>query len=416
MEQLAKVATTAIELFESFTDLGIEGIVKQVFAGKLRSVKELAEILKASQQLPKIFEDLQKTLPNVQTYVKKLQDSVPEFIKSIDDVVADSWFEDAQGDNQAAANAKEAVQQIQSLFKNNITTQASSIFDGVSSMVTSFQSILTGAPNIEVRVASYQRWSTGKFVMPCLTTSQISLKLGGFSTKVDYPKFYRCEKSYRVPFPNHHIPFVKVTLGSGGSKRRGTGKRQVEVDEMTEVNSVEPPTVTETVWTYIDEVADADYQAATATPDAYNPDAEEVTVAGGNAQFTTPADLFTKKEEVPQPTASAGDPNVVYLETTDGNGVAITTSTTLTNGSTLEVSSTEVLETVTTDLGGANFTTPAGFQEGTLAVITPTAGVTSTRAIERLAETATQSAKGFGTVLEPSVRLLILAFVPMLFL
>jgi hypothetical protein len=73
---------------------------------------------------------------------------------------------------------------------------------------------LSGGVNgdLEMKVASYQRWTRVSLDMPCLTTGKLTYNLGGYSKSVTYPKFYRCPYANQIPLPNHHVPYIKLYM------------------------------------------------------------------------------------------------------------------------------------------------------------------------------------------------------------
>ena len=56
---------------------------------------------------------------------------------------------------------------------------------------------------------TYNRWSDVAFQVPCTRTGQKCFTLAGDKQCVDYPEVYPCDYSAEVPFPNHHIPYVR---------------------------------------------------------------------------------------------------------------------------------------------------------------------------------------------------------------
>ncbi|KAG4433925.1 hypothetical protein IFR05_010594 [Cadophora sp. M221] len=277
-QDLYKIVNDAIVAFDTLSDLGIDTIVEKVISGKIRSISQVADTLQAAKRLPTIIEQIEKTLPNIKTYIKTLADSAPTLATDIETIVSGSWLGNAQADADSAAAAEEAVKKIQTLFQDGVVSHITSISAGVTSMVSSLELITSGgSPTIQaIRVASYQRRSKGNFSMPCLTTGKITLKLGGFSQQVDYPKFYRY--------------------------------------------------------------------------------------------------LYEKAEEVPVQTTPPS--SLVFFATTDANGATITASTALADGTTLEVTTTQISEAVETK--GVDEATPSGFEEGSLAPSKITPGPTAT--------------------------------------
>lgn len=311
-------------------------------------MKDVTDTLQAAKKLPSIIQDLQQTIPNVQKYIRQLGDLGPEFFNNIEDILAETWLADARGDLAAAEEAELAVQHIQTLFEENVVSHVTSIADGITSIANSLQSILvSGIPTIEARVASYQRWSKGHFAMPCVTTETVILSLGGYSMRTSYPKFYRCEQSYNIPFPNHHIPYVKLTFGDSADL---TPRSDDGIDVLDEPVVVEVPTNTTEEWIYNPESAGNQTAYFTGT----TVDISASITVTQTYTYTTPTNVYTNINDVPTLTANP----VIFFSTSGSNG-ALIASTTLLPGATFEPtvtlvsssSTTKSLSTPTTAMG-----------------------------------------------------------------
>ena len=335
-QELSKLVSEAIDAFDTLSDLGIAGIVEKV--QKIKSIEEVTNILPVVNRLPIIINELQKTLPNIQRNVKKLQDCGPKLAQNINDILAESWLSDVKGDTVAAKAAEVAIQQIQAMFKDGILGNAFSLTARVSSLVTSLHSVfISGPPTIEgPYVASYQRSSDVSFDIPYQTIGKKILTVGSLSLKVDYPKFSRHKETLTIPFPNHHIPYIKITFPSKaafGKRDNGTNMINTNIPLVTPTfSTADLPYVTETTALEIP-------TASLATPTTV------ITLDAPTATFTTPTDLYTDENDVPTPTAY--NPSVVFFTTTDVNGAMVTASTTMSEGMSFEVTATEVRETAT---------------------------------------------------------------------
>jgi hypothetical protein len=336
-QELSKLVSEAIDAFDTLSNLGIAGIVDKV--REIKSIEEVTNILPVAKRLPIIINELQKRLPNIQRNVKKLQDSGPNLARNINDILAESWLSDVKGDTVAAKAAEVAIQQIQAMFKDGILGNVFSLTARVSFLVTSLHSVfISGPPTIEgPHVASYQRWSDVSFDIPDQTIGKKILTVGAFSLKVDYPKFSRHKEAYTIPFPNHHIPYIKVTFPS----KAAFGKRGDNGTNMINTNiPLVSPTFSTADLPYVTEAAALEISTASlATPTTV------ITLDAPTATFTTPTDLYTDENDVPIPTAY--NPSVVFFTTTDVNGAMVTASTTMSEGMSFEVTATEVRETAT---------------------------------------------------------------------
>ncbi|RAL58598.1 hypothetical protein DID88_003958 [Monilinia fructigena] len=204
-------------------------------------------------------------------------------------------------------------------------------------MATSLQSMtVVGVPSLEGRVTSYQRWSTSRFVMPCLKRGKFTLSLpmalGGFSQKFGYPQFFRCDFDFKIPCPNHHIPCIQVTFKTGSRKfvRVPRVNFQGGEDTVSDSNGVQIPDISQPPRGLIsDAPSGADFT--------------EVTVNDISPAFSTPSGLYANSNEV-APTASF--PSAMgFFEITDAAGATVTSQTTLPSDSSFQTTSTDVQET-----------------------------------------------------------------------
>ncbi|KAG7528217.1 hypothetical protein FFLO_06332 [Filobasidium floriforme] len=204
--------TDAVQLFEDVSDLGIDSVIQLIVEGKLNSIGQLAESLKAAQQLPRIIDTLQDNLIKVPELVGQVAQRGPPFVDSLQTLFTRNWIQDYAGDEASAEKISHGLFEAQRLLSGMIP-QATQLWSSVEWLSNSVGAVDDGGRvGVDVRVASYQRWTKGWFDMPCLTTGKVTFSVAGFSQSVKYPKFYRCKQTYMVPFPNHHIPFVRIRL------------------------------------------------------------------------------------------------------------------------------------------------------------------------------------------------------------
>ncbi|XMA13670.1 hypothetical protein WAI453_006461 [Rhynchosporium graminicola] len=386
-KQTYKIISDAIAAFDSLADLGVDAIVLKVISGEIRGIKDIAATLQSVQKLPRLIDDIQGSVPSIQNHIKALQSGSPDFLKNIDSILQSSWLTDAKADVASATAAEAAVQQIQSLFAENVMPFATAISNSITAIIKYFKSMFSFGPlSVDPpSVASYQRWSKGHFAMLCLTTGKITLKLGGYKKEVDYPKFYRCEQDYRIPFPNHHILFIKITFRS--STKRSTplvlgARQEVIAEPLTELNSVELPTFSTVSWPYISEAAASDVPAASESLAEYDLIATEIEVEAVLTSLSIPADIYIDIANVLALTARPS--GVVFFLSTDTNSSIIKSSTILTVSETFEITATEVMTSASVSIN-LTITDPAGFEEGTLS----TASVLSTNSSTTITSSST---------------------------
>ncbi|KAI8910492.1 hypothetical protein EDD86DRAFT_266249 [Gorgonomyces haynaldii] len=62
-------------------------------------------------------------------------------------------------------------------------------------------------------VVSYNRWTKINFDLACTRMSRQSYDFGVLKGSFDYPEFYRCTYENKIPLPNHHVPYLGISLG-----------------------------------------------------------------------------------------------------------------------------------------------------------------------------------------------------------
>lgn len=212
-KDLSDLISSTVSFFENLNDLQIETIVVNFITSGGKSLDELAKSLKVAQRLPNILNSLEAKLPNLQKTIASIVVKGPQFVDSLQGIFTRNWLSDYQGDAATASKIGDQVFAVQKLFEQLIP-QATELYSSVTFLANSLGSVeKTGQiGKVDVAVASYQRWTKGSFAMPCLTTGKITFSILSFKTVVDYPKFYRCVQEYNIPFPNQHIPYVRLTL------------------------------------------------------------------------------------------------------------------------------------------------------------------------------------------------------------
>ena len=190
-QQATKTITDAVQLFEDVSDLGIDSIIQLIKDGKLNSIAQLAGNLKAAQQLPKVIDTLQDNLAKLPELVAQVAQRGPAFADSLQTLFTRNWISDYAGDEASANRISEGMFNAQKLLAGMIP-QATQLWSSVEWLTNSVGAVAGGGKvGVDVQVASYQRWTTGWFDMPCLTTGKYTFRAAGFSSTVNYPKVSR---------------------------------------------------------------------------------------------------------------------------------------------------------------------------------------------------------------------------------
>ncbi|KAJ9091910.1 hypothetical protein QFC20_007520 [Naganishia adeliensis] len=173
---------SAMDAFSNLQDFSIAGIVTLIVEKKLTKVEDVVGLLQVSKRLPSPLGDIQSVLPTLQGVASGIQAHGAQLGAMLD---------------SPGPPSLRRGKQIQDLL-NGLQGR------GVGGVW-------------EFKVASYRRWFDISLDMPCTTTGRASYTIAGWKTSFDYPKFYSCPYTKEIPFPNHHIPYVKLQLGN--SKR-----------------------------------------------------------------------------------------------------------------------------------------------------------------------------------------------------
>lgn len=203
--EIAHSVDVVIDAFTNLGDLGLGGIAELILTKKLARVEDVGELLQITKKLPSLFKDMQSVIPTLQRTARDLQDRAPQLGSILDS----SW-------QSESTPVKNAITAIQTSVRNNLLEKV----NGITSKVGQMQDILNGLvgrglfPTLDVKVASYRRWSHVSLDLPCSKTSRKTFSLAGFKTTFDYPEFYSCPYAEEVSFPNHHIPYIRLQLGN----------------------------------------------------------------------------------------------------------------------------------------------------------------------------------------------------------
>jgi hypothetical protein len=134
-----------------------------------------------------------------------------EFFGSVD-----SAFSTLSGVPSALSRAQEAAEQLpsqpgcDSVDLSPLRDLQASALRSVAAL-EALASVRLDPAALQAGVASYQRWVDVRADLPCVRMSSRDFELGGLKAKsVQYPEFYRCSYSNKVPLPNEHIPYVRL--------------------------------------------------------------------------------------------------------------------------------------------------------------------------------------------------------------
>ncbi|KAH6669590.1 hypothetical protein B0J14DRAFT_566335 [Halenospora varia] len=352
---LYKIVNDAIAAFDVLSDLSLGAILEKVVTGKIKSIEQVAETLQSAKRLPVIVSQLQNTLPHVQKYAKQLQNTAPDFVSNIEGILEESWLVDARASRVAEQGAEKAVREIQDIFRNKVVAPVTSISKNVEKLTTSLQNMIQpGHVTVHVpAVASYQRWSAGHFAMPRLTTGRTTISLGGFKESIQYPKFYRDEQYYRIPFPNHHIPYIKIVIAKGAIPKRSIGNSTAgNITSAQDFGLVMIPTPTTNyeALPYFTEAPSNGTGVPLMTLEGLATEMTALTLSSAISSFSIPSSLYTNPTQVPEPMTTPS--SVIFVVSTDDNGSVATEKATLADSDAFVPTATETRTSFSTTIPG----------------------------------------------------------------
>ena len=147
----------------------------------------------------------------------KIQDILAQLTKlqQLDDM-----YRTMLGAGDSLSGLQSQVGTIMDNFKSiasNGADLSSCASDNMLGAVAALTELFSGLENLRIRqpvitagIQTYNRWSDVSFDVPCTRTGSRCFSLAGQKQCVDYPEVYGCRYETEVPFPNHHIPYVRV--------------------------------------------------------------------------------------------------------------------------------------------------------------------------------------------------------------
>ncbi|RFU81370.1 hypothetical protein TARUN_819 [Trichoderma arundinaceum] len=193
---------TAIEAAEADPDVNF--LIELIKSGRLTKVDNIWNSFQAVQKLPEIVGHLKKSTTSIQRVVTQYNSYGHNAKAVIGEVLSLQW------DTTAVGSGMTKIQQI-------IKTELEAPLGNLTNTIGQLGSVLDSFPvkdgrfALQTGVASYQRYSTVSMDVPCTRQGRKTFSAAGFKKTYSYPEFYLCPYGpKRIPWPNHHIPFIKV--------------------------------------------------------------------------------------------------------------------------------------------------------------------------------------------------------------
>lgn len=186
-----------MEALDTLGDLGVSGIVQLIVPGKIKKVEDVGQLLQVAKRVPNLFKDIQAVIPTIQSTAQDVPSPAPNLGEFLDSSC-----------ESVSAPVKEAIAKVQACIRKNLLNKVDAIIAKSTQVHDIVNGLISRAVDVtlDVKVASCQRWSDISLDLPCSRMGRKEYSLSGYKTSFDYPEFYSCPYSNRIPFPNHHIP------------------------------------------------------------------------------------------------------------------------------------------------------------------------------------------------------------------
>lgn len=194
------------------TTPSIEGLAQLVISGKIKKLSDIVQTLKIVQDFPRLITDLQGRISTIPQFTIALRQQAQLLTDNIVGVTSGAWIQETDIGNTSDA-VRGNITSIQATFRDEISPAVNDIkrrISGIEGLLSVLPFSSGKLPTSEIKVASYQRWSPVRMNMACSRWATQKYQVPGFEKSFGYPQFYNCLYTNTIPWPNHHIPYVKV--------------------------------------------------------------------------------------------------------------------------------------------------------------------------------------------------------------
>ncbi|PYI20393.1 hypothetical protein BO99DRAFT_411874 [Aspergillus violaceofuscus CBS 115571] len=191
-----------------------EEIITIIREERIQKLADILQVFKFPADFRKLIDDLRNTIPTISQFSTALDTRTKAISGNITDVVSDSWLQQADVSGDAAHDLRQNIATIQEEFR----AQAMPAITDLQTKTKRITAMLSALPfrgkppSMDVKVASYHRWSRIATNMPCSRWARKGYSVQGYRGSFNYPQFYNCLLDTTVPWPNHHIPYLKITF------------------------------------------------------------------------------------------------------------------------------------------------------------------------------------------------------------
>ncbi|KAK0634204.1 hypothetical protein B0T14DRAFT_576728 [Immersiella caudata] len=182
--------------------------------GDLTKIGNILSAFKITTELPALVPKLQGATSTLTEFATKYGAGRGAAAAALlTDVISTSW-ESLQLPTDASTAVRKGLQEIQSVIQSEIQGPFKNVTDAIKDVENALDvfPVKPGRFAMRTGVASYQRWSIIVANLACSRTARAEYELGGFKGSFDYPEFYTCPVVGKLPWPNHHIPYVKIRV------------------------------------------------------------------------------------------------------------------------------------------------------------------------------------------------------------
>ncbi|KAF4461867.1 hypothetical protein FALBO_11326 [Fusarium albosuccineum] len=196
---------------------GEDFIIKLITSGSLTKIDDIIEAIQITKELPKAAAELQAIISPIGELASGYQTFSADALKVIEEVISVSW-EDYRKEFEAdvSGQLQAGLTEIQTLVRTELDEPLRNLMTAIKDLtdVLDLFPIKDGLFELDTGVSSYKRWSAITMDVPCTKAGRANFEISGFKTSFDYPKFYSCQYGpKRIPWPNHHIPYIKFRIG-----------------------------------------------------------------------------------------------------------------------------------------------------------------------------------------------------------
>lgn len=218
IEVIPKIVTlieSTIEIAEAIPDVSY--FIELIISGKLSKIEDILESIKITNELPALVKKLQSSTSTIVEFITTYGGRGKATIALLEDVLSTAWEGyPLEFTTDSSGNVRAGLIEIQGVIETHVMVPFRNVTDSIKALedVLDTLPIKAGRFDLKAGVASYRRWSMVSMDLPCTRQKrQTYVVAGGFKGSFDYPEFYSCKYGPKeVPWPNHHVPYLKFRI------------------------------------------------------------------------------------------------------------------------------------------------------------------------------------------------------------